>query len=74
MDADLKQTESTRVPRTLRSRSLSKSNEMSQNIIETEEIVKTFPGVKALQDVWIEVERGTVRCHLRGERARASPP
>src|SRR6187549_3726884 len=33
---------------------------MSGVILEMRSITKTFPGVKALQDVSIEVERGTV--------------
>src|ERR1700710_87879 len=37
-----------------------KGEHMPDAILEMRGIVKTFPGVKALQDVRIEVERGTV--------------
>ncbi|BDZ45714.1 multiple monosaccharide ABC transporter ATP-binding protein [Naasia aerilata] len=34
---------------------------MADNILEMRSITKTFPGVKALQDVTLEVERGEIR-------------
>ncbi|MBC7833161.1 MAG: ATP-binding cassette domain-containing protein, partial [Hyphomicrobium sp.] len=33
---------------------------MTTNILEMRSITKTFPGVKALQDVSLEVERGEI--------------
>ena len=47
---------------------------MTDNILEMVNITKTFPGVKALVDVNLSVQRGRGARHLRRERRRASPP
>ena len=47
---------------------------MDNNYILTlKNITKEFPGVKALDDVTINIERGTIH-GLVGETAQASPP
>ena len=47
---------------------------MANTILEMRDITKTFPGVKALQDVSIAVERGDGPRHLRRERRRQVDP
>ena len=42
-------------------------------LLRMENITKTFPGVKALDHVSLEVKAGTVHA-LMGETARESPP
>jgi ABC-type sugar transport system ATPase subunit len=39
-------------------------------VLKMENITKTFPGVKALEDVSIELKKGEVLGILRGERGR----
>ena len=43
-------------------------------ILRLEDIVKTFPGVKALDGVKLDVKGGGGSCALRGERSRQINP
>lgn len=46
---------------------------MADTILEMKHITKEFPGVKALDDVNLQVEKGEIHA-LIGENGRGSPP
>ena len=47
---------------------------MSENILEMRNITKLFPGVRALDDVNLQVKKGTIHALVGGERRRKVHP
>jgi len=47
--------------------------ELTENVLEIRDLVKDFPGVRAVNNVSFDIKRNTIHC-LVGEMAQGNPP